>query len=179
MPARKNPHKKPASRNRYGRPRALAATLEGITRPIFSKRGFSNAAIAKEWPTIVGAQLAAQSQPEKLTFPTGKKGDGTLHLRIASGSLALEMQHLEPLLLERINGYFGYKAIIRLTYIQGPVWKPSAPTPPPPPRPLAPGEEEILSRLLGPIEDDALRGALETLGRSLTVRGTVRPKDQK
>ncbi len=174
MTARKNPN----PRNRYGRPRALAATLEGITRPIFSKRGFTNAAVAKEWPAIVGEQLAAQSQPEKITFPAGKKGDGTLHLRIANGSLALELQHLEPLLIERINGYFGYKAITRLTYIQGPVWKPPGPKPLPAAaaaRPLAPAEEEILSRLLGHIDDEGLRTALETLGRSLSVRG----KDQK
>ncbi|MDH5748543.1 MAG: DciA family protein [Rhodospirillales bacterium] len=156
---------------RQGSPRALAATLDGITRPIFSKRGFANAAVAKEWPAIVGAQLAMQSQPEKVTFPAGKRGDGTLHLRIASGSLALELQHLEPLLIERINSYFGYRAITRLTYIQGPVWKPPGQTPPPPARPLAPAEEEILSGLLTQIDDMELRAALETLGRSLTIRG--------
>jgi hypothetical protein len=83
-----------------------------------------------------------------------------------SGALALELQHLEPQVLERINGYFGYRAVGRLKIYQGPVPGPPTPHPPPAPPPTAEAEAEI-GDLLSSVEDDGLREALRGLGHSL------------
>jgi len=150
-------------------PRALAATVATITRPLFSRRGFADGAIVNEWPAIVGAHFAAHSAPEKIVAASGRGAEGTLHVRIDSGSLAIELQHLEPLLIERINGYFGYRAIARLKLLQGPLPKRRKASPPAA-RALKPDEEEELVRHLCTVDDPELRHALEALGRAVIGR---------
>ena len=83
--------------------------------------------------------------------------------------MAIELQHLEPLLVERINGYFGFKAIERLKVTQGPINKSEA-KPDPRPRELEPEEETNLADSLMEVDDPELRQALTGLGRSVMGR---------
>ena len=156
-------------RKRGGGPRALAASLASATSDIFRKRGFADGAILKDWPTIAGEHLARHTQPEKITHPKAQGSGGTLYLTIENGSVALELQHLEPLLIERINGFFGFKAVEKLKITQGPLPK-SKERPPWRPRELAPGEETGLAESLINVDDDDLRLALEKLGRAVMAR---------
>jgi hypothetical protein len=162
--------------------RALASSLSAVTKRAFARRGLTGADIARQWPAIVGRELAANCRPRQLRFPKRDEAiDGRLTLRVASG-WALEVQHLEPLILERINGYFGYRAVTRLVLQQGPL---------PPARksaaerrrerahagPAAAGwktdpaaaraAESALAAKLSTVDDPELRAALEGLGRSL------------
>jgi hypothetical protein len=160
-------------------PSALGAAIARLTKPLFAKRGLADGAIVAEWGAIVGPALAEASAPEKIVYPSGQGTEGTLHLRIASGGLAVELQHLQPLLLERINSYFGYRAAARLKLIQGPV-----PKPPPcvaaPPHALTPAEEEALAQSLAGVTDADLRACLDALGRAILARGpaTRRPSSK-
>ena len=155
---------------RGGGPRALASSLSAVTKTVFGKRGFADGAILKDWAAIAGAHLATHSQPEKIAYPKGSGDGGTLHLRIDSGSMAIELQHLQPLLIERINGYFGFKAVDRLKIIQGPLpdrtekaaWST---------RTLETGEESELAESLMDVDDDDIRKALQALGRAVIGRG--------
>lgn len=161
--------------------RALGGSLGTVTKRAFARRGLTGADIARQWPAIVGAELAAHCRPRQLRFPkAGEAVDGRLTLRVAPG-WALEVQHLEPLVLERINGYFGYRAVARLVLQQGPLPQlrhgaagarretrkgPAAPL------------EASLAAKLSTVADPALREALEGLGRSLREkrnRGTKKP----
>lgn len=157
-------------KRRRGRgPRALAASVAELTRPIFGRRGFADGAVVGDWAAIVGPILAAHSAPERIAFGPGRRDDGTLHLRIDSGGLATELQHLEPQLIERINAYFGYRAVGRLRIVQGP--PPVSEKPPPPPtRPLEPDQERELAERLSGVDDDDLRRALGELGRAVIGR---------
>ena len=157
-------------KRRGGGPRALAGSLAAVTKTVFARRGFADGAILKDWAAIAGAHLAAHSQPEKIAYPKGSGDGGTLHLRIDSGSMAIELQHLQPLLIERINGYFGFKAVDRLKIIQGPLpdrtekaaWST---------RTLETGEESELAESLMDVDDDDIRKALQALGRAVIGRG--------
>lgn len=151
-------------------PRALAGVLNKVTRQIFGKRGFASGAVVTEWPTIVGPHLAAHTVPERIAYQGGGRDRGVLHLRVDSGALATELQHLEPQLLERINGYFGYRSVERLRIVQGPLPTAEAPLNPPP-RALDQSEEKDLAERLAGIEDEDLRAALDALGRVVAVRG--------
>lgn len=150
-------------------PRPLAATVADITRPLFGKRGFADGAVVTDWPVIVGATLAAHSAPEKIVYPSAERRGGTLHLRIDSGGLATELQHLEPVLVERINGYFGYRAIARLRFINGPLPPRSDAVGAPVAAPDA-GDEAVLAEILACVEDVELRAHLDALGRSVMGR---------
>ncbi len=156
-------------KKRGGGPRALAGSLSAVTKTVFARRGFADGAILKDWALIAGEHLAAHSQPEKIAYPRSAGNGGTLHLRIDNGSMAAELQHLEPLLIERINGYFGYKAVERLKITQGPLPE-SAEKPDWTPRPLDTEEETGLAESLMDVEDDDLRHALKALGEAVIGR---------
>lgn len=149
--------------------RALGETVAKVTAPIMSKQGFASGAIVTEWPAIVGEHMAARSNPEKVIHSRDKNAGGTLRLCVASGGVATEFQHLEPLLLDRINTYFGYPAIARLQFVHRPMPHKTAP-PPPRPRPLTPEEEQRLADSLAGIEDPKLRQSLQDLARSILGR---------
>lgn len=146
--------------------RALAAVLPKAAEPAMRRRGFAKVEIVTGWPGIVGAALAAETTPERLSFPRGKRDDGTLHIRV-SGALALEIQHLQPVILERINTYFGYRAVARLALVQGPRPEPSEPEAAKP-RPVpGPANRAAAERQTHGIGDTALREALNGLGAAI------------
>lgn len=142
-------------------PRAIAGQVERLTRPALAKRGLAGAAIVAEWPAIVGPALASQTCPLRIAWPRGEAGEGTLHLRVASGAMAMQLQHLEPQVLDRINGFFGYRAVGRLAISQGPLPRQRS-APRPPPRQAPPEEVE---RRLESVGDGELKAALAALGR--------------
>ncbi|MGF1640205.1 MAG: DUF721 domain-containing protein [Rhodospirillales bacterium] len=149
--------------------RALAETVAAITAPVFRKRGFADGAIVADWPAIVGEALATHSAPERVSYPRGRSGEGTLRLRIARGGLATELQHLEPVLVERINGYFGYRAIAHLQFVHGPL-PPRPPARRMPERRLTTDQESELAAALAAVDEPKLREALERLGRVILGR---------
>lgn len=155
-------------RPRGGPARAVAALTARLTRPLFAKRGFADGSIAAEWPNIAGAAIAAHSLPERISFPPGKRNRGTLHLTVAPGGFAVEIQHLEGPLLERVNSFFGYEAVNRLHLVQAPL--PPAPAPAPPPPVLEPQEEREIHDLVAAVTDDVLRERLESLGQGVRKR---------
>ena len=149
-------------------PRSLGTILPKASAAAFRKRGFAHARILSGWREIVGEAIAAGSCPERLSFAREERGGATLRIRV-SGGLALELQHLEPIVVERINTHFGYRAVERLSLVQGP-----APVARPEPRgaPRAPSTTELaeLDRKLAAVRDGPLKYALRSLGISMTAR---------
>jgi hypothetical protein len=80
-------------------------------------------------------------------------------------AFAIEMQHLAPVVMERVNGYFGWRCIGRLVLKQGPVRRPDPAKPAP--RSLDEEERRRLAEAVAPIGEDALRGALDRLGEAV------------
>jgi hypothetical protein len=160
---------------RGGGPRALAAAITRLTAPVFGRRGFAQGAVVNEWAAIVGEHLALHTAPEKIVHAEGGREEGTLHLRIDSGALAIELQHLESQLIERVNGYFGYRAVSRLRLTQGPLPR-RRKSPDAAPRALDVAEETDLSGRLDAIDDADLRAALDSLGRAVIGRRGTPPR---
>jgi hypothetical protein len=147
----------------------LGKFIPQLTRVSFSKRGFSDGEILHRWPIIIGEMLAKASHPEKIVYPKGQNGSGTLQLRVGNSGLALDIQHMEPVILDRINAHFGYRVISRIKIIQAPLshqkeklnYKPNV---------LTEAEEKSLDTQLSTIGDPKLKKALKNLGRSVTCR---------
>ena len=140
--------------------RALAVLLPKLTKPAYRARGFAEAGVLNDWPDIVGRPLADFTAPERLSR------DGALEVRV-DGGWALELQHLEPLVLDRIASYFGYRAVTRLAIVQGPLPRRVKPPRRHRPRILSKAEEAALRQDLAATEDAGLRAALERLGREV------------
>lgn len=159
-----------AKKRRRGGLRALAASLPKVTARALGKRGYAEGALLAEWPAVVGEMIAGRCLPLRLTGRRDTAG-GTLLLRVAPG-FALELQHLEPLLIERINGYFGHRTVQKLKYQQGPLPSLTASKrrKSQPRRALSPDESALLQAKLADVPDDSLRAALERLGRAIAER---------
>jgi len=146
--------------------RAVGIAAARLAAPIVARRGGGVLGRLKaEWAAVVGAELAA------LTWPEALGREGALKLRVAS-HLALELQHRAPLVIERINLFFGRGVVTRLGLVQGPLPL-AVPTAAALPAPLAPDEAKALDMRLGDIADPKLREALAGLGR-LVLAGARR-----
>ncbi len=66
------------------------------------------------------APLARLSQPVRLSRKATRDGQGGVLTIKVEGAMALELQHLAPQIIERLNSYYGYPAIGKLNIIQGP-----------------------------------------------------------
>ena len=145
---------------------ALSAEVPALAKQALGSRGYAEAGLFTHWAEIAGAQLAASSLPIKLSFPRGKRDEGTLTVR-CGGAAALELQHLAPSILERINGHFGYRAVARLKIEQGAV---SARKIAPPPPPLTRLEQNAVTEATAPVTDPDIRASLSRLGAAIRRR---------
>ena len=159
------PEKPKTSYRRYSPfPKALGRELEQLVKPVYKQQGFTEHRLLTEWDKVVGRALAAGSVPKKLTFPKGKREDGVLQVAVSSGAKALELQHMQPMILERICVFYGYKAIVKVVFVQD-----SSLQPPPKPRktPVKKVSSDKVAALVAGCEDDALRQALASLGSEI------------
>ncbi len=150
---------------RRGQMRAIGAMLPRIAGPGLGKNGLGEAQLIRHWRDIVGERLARGTVPEKLSFSRGERRDGTLRLGVVPG-LALEIQHNEPIVLERINAFLGYRAVTRLALRQTLTAR-QAPVPPPPR--LGIEAEAALDQRIGGVGNAELRAALKRLGTALAT----------
>jgi hypothetical protein len=144
---------------RQGRPRAAGELALDIGGMAFKRFGFVQGAVVARWTEIVGERYAKVSTPESIRFPAGRKSGGTLTLAV-EGAHAPLLQHLGPMIMERVNLFFGYEAVTKVVFRHaGAVRKPAATTPRPRPVPV-PRE---LGDGLREIADPELRTVLESM----------------
>ena len=72
----------------------------------------------QNWQNIVGEDLAPHSLPERIDPKKNDEGIATLVICVSSGAFALEFQHKSQIIIEKINTFFGYKAIDKLKIVQ-------------------------------------------------------------
>lgn len=97
---------------------ALSRMIAPLTKNLFGQKGFVEIDILSNWDKIAGKELADYSFPLKIDFKRGLKNNGVLHLQVPSGAFALEIQHRERFILEKVNAYFGYNAVSSVKIIQ-------------------------------------------------------------
>jgi hypothetical protein len=172
----------------YSPPRPLADVLRKTLTEAFAKQGFASVELVTRWPEIVGAEIAAHSQPEKIQWPRTPQGrnpqartaqgrtpqgrtphaasapePGTLVLRV-EGPAALEIQHLSDVILERVNQFFGWRAVASARLRQAPLSRRAEPRPLPAPDPAV---RARIAATLPEIKDEKLREALARLGAAM------------
>ena len=152
-------------RPRGGPARAIADLMPEVGRTAFRRFGFVQSSVVTRWPEIVGPRHARICAPESIRFPPGEKSDGILQLVVVPAHAPI-ISHVIPEIIERVNRFFGYKAVARVKIRQGEVKPPAAreaATSPPSLRPI-PME---LGDSLRDIGDPELRAVLESLARSM------------
>ena len=148
------------------RPRAAGELVGDVGGQSFKRFGFIQSSIVSRWPEIVGERYAKVSCPESIRFPTGRKAGGALTL-LVDGAHAPLIQHLTPMIVERVNRFFGYAAINRIVFRQGK--PPAAAAPARPERPQLCTVPKELGEGLREIADPELRSCLESLAAQIAA----------
>jgi hypothetical protein len=148
-------------------PRPLSEFTGAALSEALKRQGFASAEIVARWSEIAGPDIAANSEPIKINWPRTQDETApepaTLVLRV-EGPAAIEIQHQSALILERVNRFFGWRAIGRLALRQAPLRRREPPAKP------APSDTAAASRIaagLPQIEDEDLRQALGRLGAAV------------
>jgi hypothetical protein len=151
---------------RSNRPRAVSDLLPEVGGAAFRRFGFVQSSIVSRWREIVGERYAGVSSPESIRFPPGKRSEGVLTL-VVEGAHAPLMQHVAPVIVERVNRFFGYAAVARVTFRQGMV-QPGRAKPRKAPPSLKPVPAN-LGESLREIADPELKAVLEALARGVAA----------
>ena len=168
MGSSKKTSSKPYVRPRGTGARAIGDLMPEIGRTAFRRFGFVQSSVVTRWHEIVGPVHARVCSPEAIRFPPGEKVEGILQLVVIPAHAPL-IQQVTPEIIDRVNRFFGYKAVARVKLRQGAVTpsQPERPAKAPPslkPIPLELGDS------LRDIGDPELRTVLESLARSLGDR---------
>jgi hypothetical protein len=147
----------------------LGELVRSAIDPVLARRGFGLTGIVFYWHEIAGERLAAMSRPVKVQWPARRGGPvdngparAALVVRVEAAG-ALDLQHIAPVIIERVNAYFGWHCIARLVLMQGPVAAlPAARHAEV--RPVDKAAEAAAAGVAGEIRDEALRQALVRLG---------------
>lgn len=150
-------------------------------RSVGASRGFAETRVLTDWPTIAGDRLARICQPVKIDYRKNRL-DATLVLW-AEGAVGPEVECQAPQIIERVNSYYGYRAVTRIKITQvlsgaGGFAESQKPFATPPPR-LGEAERGAVSTLVENVGDERLRDALFDLGLNVkrhaqTVQAEVR-----
>jgi hypothetical protein len=138
----------------------LGRVIAKVVKPVMRQRGFYDVDIINDWENIVGPEWAKQTCPQKLNFNAHTRRSGTLHILVAPGASVL-IQHIVPLIIDRVNTYFGFDAVNRIKLIHGNVLASV--------QPKSKKHLKVVGPLpdVGEIADTDLKTALQHLGQSL------------
>lgn len=154
------------------RSRPLADLIDACIGPTLQAQGFAASDILVAWSEIVGARLADSCQPLKLEWRRrggaldrqARPEPATLVVRVES-AFALEMQHLAPVILERVNTHYGWRCVGKLVLKQGRVRR-AAPRSAAQPV-LGEADRQRLCSATAGVGEDSLRAALDRLGAAV------------
>lgn len=154
--------------------KAVGSFVPKLAAKAFERYGFHSAEIMTAWPRVAGADIAAYTAPERIKWPrgggepdgTGASGGATLVLRVEPAR-ALDVEYRSAEIIDRINRYFGYRAVATLKLVQAPLLHPAATK-----AHAAAGRDASLAADPAPVApqlDDSLRTALEHLWSSIKL----------
>lgn len=169
----------PRTKGVFARPLAEYALRQ--IDPLVAKRGFGEASLLMRWREIVGARIADICAPEKLQWPPRARRaapekpqePATLILRVEPG-FGLEIQHMAPAIVERVNAHLGWRCVSRVTLRQLPLTRREERKAPRPPR-VDPETHARAEAATKGVAEVSLRAALVRLGENALAPRPKRP----
>lgn len=151
----------------------IAEAANRLIDPVLQRKAGISTALIGSWDEIAGSDFADCTRPERITWPrrnadrqgeAGGMEPGVLTIA-CEGARALFLSHAQGELIQRINGFFGFPAIRQIKIVQKPVAIQTRQRRRL--RPLSASEKSHVAELTADIENDALKAALERLGRGV------------
>lgn len=146
----------------------ISVALDKVTKPVFQKKGFAENKIITDWDWIVGKEIGKFSFPKKIYFRGETRSEGTLHVEVWDSGIANDMMYMEPIIIEKIAKYFGFKAVAKIKIMQNPsIIKKAIKDIPKIDKESINNAEEYAKTILADVDDPELKKALESLGKSI------------
>lgn len=137
--------------------RHVAQGLKGRHANTAAKRGFAEPEVLMRWPEIVGGAVSSACRPVKVSYGASHSLGATLIVEV-DGARAPEVEAMSPRILERINQYYGYRAVSRMRITQT----------------GAPGFAEAQAGFAGKAEDDRYPTHAGARGEAARLAATIK-----
>jgi hypothetical protein len=162
-------------------PPSAGRRLSGLIKQLDERFGAGPESLQARWREIVGENLAARTEPVKLSRPRNGAG-AVLELKV-DGPAATLIQHQAPELLMRVNLFLGPGSVERLRIVQGVVKRAAVAAGPAKAsqarrrlaQPLDAGLEAALVSGVASAPEGPLKTALIRLGREVLRRDPGSP----
>lgn len=141
-----------------------------LTKKACTKHDGFLASLLLDWPLIVGHELGAKAQPQKISFPHQQNKGGTITLAVGSGSDSMMVYHMHLFILDKVNTFLGYKALDQVRVVQTKNMATKKLAPKIQPLPLSIEEQRDIETFTSSISDPSLKEALQRLGESLYLK---------
>lgn len=152
-----------------------SALMQSRIRKVSEGRGFAVSRLLTHWAEVVGPDIAAKARPVEISYGRGGMGATLILLTTGAEAPMLEMQ--KPVILEKVNACYGYRAVARIHITQTAATgfdagraafaAPRGETAPPPPDPAV---TEAAERAASGVASDELRLALEALASNVLTK---------
>ena len=159
--------------NRTFVPKKIGETLTNVNRKYSSKFGKNEFLILSKWSLIVGKFFADHSEPDKISRVTEGFNEldepifkNFLHVRV-SPAAAVEFQHYKDVIIDKINSFFGYKAIADLRLQQNFESKMKISNIEKSEVNITEKERQIIKNEIEAINDEELQNSIVNLGASI------------
>jgi len=95
----------------------IGNSLPKIVDKNIKEKNFIEISLIKKWREIIGDDIAKFCWPIKIVFSEIKNSNGIIFLKTMRGrSMEIEFKNEE--IIEKLNQYFGYKAIAKISVVQ-------------------------------------------------------------
>lgn len=170
----RTPASPPSASRRQRGFEAASGFMKAQIRVAGESRGFAVTRLLTHWAEIVGEDMARITRPVKVGY--GREGMGATLTLLTSGPMAPIVEMQKEKLREKVNAIYGYAAISRISLTQTAatgfaegqaMFTPAPKATPPAPDPAIQAEAKSTA---APIQNEALRAALEALGQNILTR---------
>ena len=95
----------------------VGKSLPKIIDKNIKERNFVEITLIKQWKEIMGQDIAKYCWPIKIIFSDIKNSNGIIFLKTKRGR-SMEIEFKNDEIIEKLNQYFGYKAINKISVVQ-------------------------------------------------------------
>ena len=95
----------------------IGNSLPKIVDKNIKEKNFIEISLIKKWREIIGDNIAKFCWPIKIIFSNIKNSNGIIFLKTERGR-SMEIEFKNDEIIEKLNQYFGYKAIDKISVVQ-------------------------------------------------------------
>lgn len=150
---------------------SVSKTILPLIKQIMGNKGLIEIELLKNWEEIIGPTLSKYSLPKQIKFVKNEKTNGTIEIMVLSGAFAMEIKQREQQIIEKINNFIGYSALIKIQIIQNScpedflIGKNSIDNIKK--YLVTPSEQNYITELVNGVKDNNLKERLEKLGQAI------------